>query len=118
MVDLSRDAQELLMKVQSENQQLQAIMAQKQSVEMQEVEINDALKEIKDKTEIYKEVAGLLIKTEKKKIQDELEESVEFIKIKKKQFAEQEAMLKKGLEEDQRKLMAMIQPAGAGGLAE
>ncbi len=120
MVDLSREAQELLLKVQSENQQLQAIMVQRQNVEMQEVEINDALKEIKDKTEIYKEVAGLLIKADKKKIQDELEESIEFIKIKKKQFSEQEALLKKGLEDDQRKLMAMIQPGGTGaaGVAE
>jgi prefoldin beta subunit len=118
MVELSKDAQDLLMKVQSENQQLQAIMAQRQNIEMQEVEIKDALNEIKDKTEIYKEVAGLLIKADKKKIQDELEESMEFIKIKRKQFNEQEALLKKGLEDDQRKLMAMIQPGGMGGVAE
>jgi prefoldin beta subunit len=118
MVDLSKEAQELLMKVQAENQQLQSLMTQRQNVEMQEVEIKDALNEIKDKTEIYKEVAGLLIKAEKKTVQDELEESKEFIKIKKKQFNEQEALLKKGLEDDQRKLMAMIQPPGAGRVAE
>jgi len=118
MVEISKQAQDLLMKVQSENQQLQAIMAQKQSVELQEVEINDAIKEIEGKDEIYKEVAGLLVKAEKKKIKEELEESLEFIKIKKKQFNEQETLLKKGLEEDQRKLMAMLQPSPSGGVAE
>lgn len=119
MVELTRDAQDLLLKVQSENQQLQAIMTQRQNVEMQEVEIKDALNEIKNRDEIYKEVAGLLIKTDKKIVQEELEESVEFIKIKKKQFSEQEILLKKGLEDDQRKLMAMIQPGGSGsGVAE
>lgn len=117
MVELSKDAQGLLMRVQAQNQQLQSIMMQRQSLEMQEAEIKDALDEIKDREEIYKEVAGLLIKADKKRVKDDLEESLEFIKIKKKQFGEQEALLKKGLDDDQKKLMSMIQPHG-GGVAE
>jgi prefoldin beta subunit len=119
MVDISKEAQELLMKVQSENQQLQSIMVQRQNVEMQEAEIRDALAEIEGKDEIYKSVAGLLIKADRAKVKEELEESIEFMKLKKKQFSEQENHLKKSLEDGQRKLMGMLQAkGGAAGMAE
>ncbi|MGC9310404.1 MAG: prefoldin subunit [Candidatus Aenigmatarchaeota archaeon] len=116
MADLSKDAQDLLMKVQSQNQQLQAILAQKQNLDIQEIEAKEALKEIEGREEIYKEVAGLLIKAEKKKIKEELEEALELIKIKKKQFSEQEAALKKDLEGTQSKLMGFL-GGGAGQVA-
>ena len=99
------------MGVQEKNQQLQAMIAQKQNVDIQEIEIKEALKEIEVTDEIYKSVAGLLMKADKKKVKDELDESLELMKIKKKQFSEQETSLKKVLEEDQKKLMGFLQPS-------
>ncbi|MBN2095739.1 MAG: prefoldin subunit [Candidatus Aenigmarchaeota archaeon] len=118
MVELSKEGQELLMKVQSENQQLQSIMVQNQNIEMQVAEINEALKEIKGKDEVYKEIAGLLVKSDAKKVQEELEETLEFLKLKKKQFTEQESAIKKSLDEQQRKLMGMLQGGKGAGMAE
>ena len=109
MVELSNEAQELLLKVQTQNQQLQELIAQKQNIEIQRMEIEEAEKEIKDKEEIYREVAGLLIKTDKKKAEQELEEEKEVISVRKKQIEEREEQLKKELEENQRKLMNSIQ---------
>jgi prefoldin beta subunit len=113
MADLPKEAQELLMAVQARNQQLQAIMAQRQNADLQEIEIKEAIKEIADKEEIYKSVAGLLLKADKAKVKEELDESLELIKLKKKQFSEQEASLKKTLEADQKKLMGFL-GGGAG----
>ena len=64
-VELSNEAKELLIKFQAKNQQLQELTAQKQSLELQKLEIEEALKEMEKRDEIYKEVAGLLIKADK-----------------------------------------------------
>lgn len=119
MAEFPKEAQELLMGVQAKNQQLQSLIAQRQNADLQEIEIKEAIKEIADKEEIYKSVAGLLIKADKKGVKDELEESLELIKVKKKQFSEQEATLKKSLEGDQKKLMGFLGGgSGAGQIAE
>ncbi|OYT43147.1 MAG: hypothetical protein B6U88_01720 [Candidatus Aenigmarchaeota archaeon ex4484_56] len=108
MVELSNEAKELLVNVQTHNQQLQNLIAQKQNLEIQLSEIDEALKEIQDKEEIYKEVAGILIKSDKNKIIEELKEAKEFAEIRKKQINQQEENLKKTLEEEQKKLAAYL----------
>ena len=115
MVELSNEAQELLLKVQTQNQQLQELIAQKQNLEMQRLETEEAEKEIKDREEIYKELAGLLIKTDKEKIQEELTEQKEMILVRKKQVDEREKQLKIEIEEDQKKLMGFIQNSKQAG---
>lgn len=111
MVELSNEAQELLLKVQTQNQRLQDLIIQKQNFEMQNSEVEEALKEIEGREEIYKEVAGLLIKTDKEKVKKDLEEESEMIEVRKKQIDTREKQLKKELEEDQKRLMAIIQGA-------
>ncbi|MCK4730613.1 MAG: prefoldin subunit [Candidatus Aenigmarchaeota archaeon] len=115
MTELSKEAQDLLMKVQMQNQELQEIMIQKQNREMQKIEIEEALKEIKDKTEIYKEIGGILVKTDKNKIQEELEEEKDMISIREKQVNAREEKLKSEIEENQKKLMSFIQGANPAG---
>lgn len=115
MVELSNEAQELLLKVQTQNQQLQELIAQKQNIEVQRLEIEEAEKEIRDKEEIYKEVAGLLIKTDKKNVQEELGEQKELISVRKKHIEEKENQLKSELEEGQKKLMAFVQSSKQAG---
>lgn len=109
MVELSKEAQELLLRVQTQNQQLQDIMLQKQSFELKSSEIDEALVEIKDKNEVYREVAGLLIKADKEKVKNDLEEEKEAISVRKKQINKLETELKNELEESQKKLMEMVQ---------
>jgi len=115
MTELSKEAQDLLMKVQTQNQELQEIIMQKQNKEMQKIEIEEALREIKDKTEIYKEVGGILVKTDKKKIQEELEEEKEMLSIREKQIKTREETLKTEIEKNQKKLMSFIQGANPAG---
>ncbi len=112
MVELSEEAQSLLLKVQTQNQQLQELIAQKQSFEMHKQEIEEAMKEIENKEEVYKELAGVLIKTDKKNIQQELEEEKEMISVRREQIENREKQLKTELEDDQKKLMGFVQSSG------
>ena len=104
MVELSNEAQELLIKFQTQNQQLQELTAQKQSLELRKLEIEEALREIKDKNEIYREIAGLLIKSDKDKVKKELQEEKELIEIRTKKINESETRLKEQLQKDGAKL--------------
>ena len=104
MVELSNEAQELLIKFQTQNQQLQELTAQKQSLELRKLEIEEALREIEDKNEIYREIAGLLIKSDKDKVKKELQEEKELIEIRTKKINESETRLKEQLQKDGAKL--------------
>ncbi|MCK4429170.1 MAG: prefoldin subunit [Candidatus Aenigmarchaeota archaeon] len=109
MVELSEEAQNLLMKVQTQNQQLQELIAQKQNFDVHNAEIEEAIKEMDGKEEVYRELAGILMKSDKGKIQGELEEEKEMLSIRKKQIDTREKQLKEELETDQKKLMGFIQ---------
>lgn len=109
MVELSEEAQSLLLKIQTQNQQLQELIAQKQNLEMHKQEIDEAMREINNKEEVYRELAGVLIKADKENIQQELEEEKEMISVRKKQTDSKEEQLKTELEDDQKKLMSFVQ---------
>ncbi|RLJ00803.1 MAG: prefoldin subunit beta [Candidatus Aenigmatarchaeota archaeon] len=115
MTELPKEAQDLLMKVQMQNQELQEIIMQKQNRGMQKMEIDEALKEIKDKTEIYKEIGGILVKTDKDKVQKELDEEKEMLVVREKQVNAKEEKLKSEMEVNQKKLMGFIQGANPAG---
>ena len=110
MVELSDEAKELLMKFQTRNQQLQELTAQKQNLELKKIEIDEVLKEIEDKNEIYKEIAGILIKKDKEQVKKDLQEEKELIEIKTKKINESEAQLKDQLQKDRSKLESIMQP--------
>ncbi|NJK78237.1 MAG: prefoldin subunit beta [Nanoarchaeota archaeon] len=75
--------QEQLMKMQQSQQNLQSIMTQKQHLEMEKVETEKALEELKKATDddnVYKHAGSILIKSTKKELIDELEERKEMAK--------------------------------------
>jgi len=69
--------QEQLMKIQQSQQNLQAIMQQKQQIEMEKIETDKSLEELKkasDEDMVYKHAGSILIKSTKKELLEELEE--------------------------------------------
>ena len=70
--------QEQIGKLQQAQQNLQSIMAQKQQVEMDSTEADKALEELKkanDDDQVFKHAGSILIKSTKKQLIDELEET-------------------------------------------
>lgn len=112
MVELSNEARELLMRFQTQNQQLQELTAQKQNMEMRKMEIDEALKEVENKNEIYKETAGLLMKKDKEQVKKDLQEERELIEMRTKKMSESETQLKEQLQKDRSKLEKMMQSQG------
>ena len=103
--------QEQLSKLQQTQQNLQMIMAQKQQLELDQLETEKALVELNkanDDDAVFKHAGTILIKSNKKDLIEELEEKKELAKTKASLLAKQEERLKTGLKEQETKIQEMI----------
>lgn len=106
--------QEQLMKLQQTQQNLQSIMAQKQQLELEQIESDRALEELKKVTEtdpVYKHAGTILIKSTKAGLIAELEERKELGNTRITVLTKQEARLKESIKEQETKINEMIHGA-------
>jgi prefoldin beta subunit len=110
--------QEQLMKMQQSQQNLQAIMQQKQQIQMEKIETEKSLEELKKATDediVYKHAGTILIKSSKKELIDELEERQELTKTRSTVLEKQETRLKETLKEQESKITEMMKGSTSGG---
>ena len=103
--------QEQLIKMQQSQQNLQSIMTQKQHLEMENIEIEKALEELKKATDddnVYKHAGSILIKSTKQALIDELEERKEMAKTRATVLEKQESRIKESLKEQEAKITEMM----------
>jgi prefoldin beta subunit len=110
---------EQLSRLQQLQQNLQAIMMQKQQVELEIVEIDRALDELRklegNNTSVYKSAGPLLIKTNRDDVLKELEEKKELSNTRLTVLGKQETRVKDNLKEVENKINTMIRQMQAGG---
>jgi len=103
--------QEQLMKMQQSQQNLQIIMQQKQQIEMEKIEADKSLEELRkasDEDTVYKHAGSILIKSTKKELIEELEERKELTKTRSTVLEKQESRLKESLKEQEAKITEMM----------
>ncbi len=109
--------QEQIMKMQQSEQNLQAVMSQKQHLEIEKAETEKALEELKkvpDGDSVFKQTGLVLIKSKKQELIDELEEKLELGKTRVLVLTKQETRLKESLKEQEAKITTMMK-SGSGG---
>jgi prefoldin beta subunit len=102
---------EQISRLQQLQQNLQAIMMQKQQVELEIVETERALEELNKTTtsdSIYKAAGPLLIKSEKDTIEKELSEKKELANTRVMVLGKQESRVKENLKEVENKINQML----------
>jgi len=110
--------QEQLMKMQQSQQNLQSIMTQKQHLEMEKIETEKALEELKKITDddtVYKHAGSILIKSTRQELIDELEERKELAKTRSTVLEKQESRIKESLKEQEAKITEMMRGSTSGG---
>ena len=109
-IKLSPEAQQLLIELQTFQQQTQTVLMQKETLSIQNMEIDKALEELGkiQHDDVYKVVGPILIKSTKKELTKELNDKKETIDIRLKSLQKQETRLKDKLKETQEKLEEMI----------
>jgi len=110
---LPPQVQERLLRLQQLQQTLQSIMAQKQQVELELSETNQASTEVEklaDDAVIYKATGSLMIKAEKTKIITELAERKDLLNTRVTILGKQEERVRGQLKELQAKLQQDLSP--------
>ena len=105
--------QEQVAKMQQSQQNLQSILGQKQQVEMENTESDRALEELQkanDDEQVFKYAGSILIKSDKKT----LEEKKELSKTKIIVLEKQEERLKNSLQEQEKKIQEMLKNPTSG----
>ena len=104
---LPPQVQERLLRLQQLQQTLQSVLAQKQQVELELTEIEQALSELDklaDGAVIYRTIGSLLVKTEKAKVTADLKERKELLNMRTTVLGKQEERLRGQLKDLQAKL--------------
>ena len=111
-VEMSKQLQDQINRLQQTRMQLQLIIQQRQQIELRLRDVEEALKELEktdDNTPIYKSVGALLIKTKgKTEIIKELKENKESLELRKTTLDKQEGREKEKLNELQSKVQNAI----------
>lgn len=113
--DLPPWIKEQLMRFNQLQQNLQAILMQKQQIELEVAESEKALEELKKTTEnesIYKTAGAILIKAKRDDIIKELEEKKELNNTRIAVLSKQESRIRESLKEAQAKLDEMLKGMG------
>lgn len=102
-IKITPEAQQILIELQTFQQQMQTVLIQKESLNIQNMEIDKALEELKKATteDVYKAVGPILIKSTKKDLEKELTEKKETVDLRLKSLQKQEDRLKEKLKESQ-----------------
>jgi prefoldin beta subunit len=110
---LPPQVQERLLRLQQLQQTLQSVLAQKQQVEIELTEIEQALSELQKMTDdavIYKAIGSLLVKAEKAKITADLNERKELLNTRATVLGKQEERLRPQIKDLQTKLQQDLSP--------
>jgi prefoldin beta subunit len=110
---LPPQVQERLLRLQQLQQTLQSVLAQKQQVELELTEIEQALSELQNTADdiiIYKAIGSLLVKTEKTKVTADLNERKELLNMRAGVLGKQEERLRSQLKDLQAKLQQDLKP--------
>lgn len=111
---LTPETQQILIELQTYQQQTQTVLIQKESLNIQNMEIDKALEELGKTTtnDIYKIVGPILIKSSKKDLEKELNEKKETIELRLKSLKKQEDRLREKLKESQEKFEKIFRGQG------
>jgi prefoldin beta subunit len=105
-ISLPPEAQQLLIQIQTFQQEAQAVMVQKESMNLQKLDIERALEVLEESKEedVFKAVGPILIKAKKSVVKKELKEKQESIDLRLKRLDNQQETLNKKLKEKQEEL--------------
>ena len=115
-VDISRlppNVQERLLRLQQQQQTLRTILSQKQQLELELTEVDQALSELKELTDsaiIYKSLGSLLVKSKRTKVTNELSERKDLLNMRINVLSKQEERLRSQVKDLQTKLQRDLQP--------
>lgn len=108
-MDIDKETEKQIQELQLLEQNLQGILMQKQSLQLELSELENALAELsKSKEDVYKIVGQIMVKANTKDLESDLKEKKDLTDIRAKSFNTQEESLSKQAEELREKVLGKI----------
>jgi prefoldin beta subunit len=107
-MDISQETQESISKLQIIEQNVQALLMQKQQFQAQLFEVESALKEIEKTEDTFKIIGNVMIKADKAALKTELNSKKEIIDLRLKNIDKQEKQMKDKAETLQKEVMSKL----------
>ncbi|MCH8329303.1 MAG: prefoldin subunit beta [Nanoarchaeota archaeon] len=94
MSEISKESEKKLSQLQMTEQSMQNLLMQKQQFQLQQVEMESALKELEKVDEAYKIVGNIMVLSKKSDLKEDLTSKKEIIELRIKNMEKQEAQLR------------------------
>ena len=91
---MKQDTQEKLSQLQNIEQNINSIIAQKQQFQTQDIEVDNALSQLKDSKKVFRIIGNIMVESSNTETKKELEEKKEVISLRLKTLDKQEEKLR------------------------
>jgi len=91
---VTESSEEKIQQLQALEQNMQNFLMQRQQFQMQLVEVDSALDEIKNKDSVYRIIGNIMVSSNKEDVKNELEEKKKLLEIRVSNLEKQEQRLK------------------------
>jgi len=91
---VTESSEEKIQQLQALEQNMQNFLMQRQQFQMQLVEVDSALDEIKNKDSVYRIIGNIMVSSKKEDVKNELEEKKKLLEIRVSNLEKQEQRLK------------------------
>jgi prefoldin beta subunit len=102
---MKKDTEQMIGQLQMFEQSLQNFLMQKQQFQSQLIEVESALKELKNKEEAYKIVGNIMVAAKKEELEKDLNQKKETIELRIKTLEKQESAIKEKAQAMQKEVM-------------
>jgi prefoldin beta subunit len=102
---MKKDTEQMIGQLQMFEQSLQNFLMQKQQFQAQLIEVESALKELKNKEEAYKIVGNIMVAAKKEELEKDLNQKKETIQLRIKTLEKQESAIKEKAQAMQKEVM-------------
>ena len=108
MTDIPEDAQDKIRQLQIIEQALQQLLIQKQTFQLQMMEIESALKELDGSGEAYKIIGNIMVLTKREELDKELKEKKETLELRISSLEKQETKTREKAASLQKDILSVI----------
>jgi prefoldin beta subunit len=102
---MKKETKEKIEQLQNLEQNINSLISQKQQFQSQQLEVENALSQIKETDKVYRIIGNIMVASEKKTVKTELDEKKELLDLRLKTMEKQEDKIRKQAGELQQEIL-------------
>ncbi len=111
---MKKETKEKITQLQNLEQNINSLIAQKQQFQAQNLEVENALAQLKETNKVFRIIGNIMVASSKDKAEKELQEKKEILELRLKTFDKQEEKLRNQANELQQEVMKEMKKDGRG----